>query len=75
MEKLKTLQRFLCIVSHFSLFYTMRLKKIPKKVNQRKNGPMQNSRTGVSSLCGSDSDLLIHSSQFKQLKLILIIAT
>lgn len=37
MEKLKTLQRFLCIVSHFSLFYTMHFKNTKKgKPNKKR---------------------------------------
>lgn len=33
MEKLKTLERFLCVVSHFSLFYVMHFKNTKRNKN------------------------------------------
>lgn len=33
MEKLKTLKRFLCVVSHFSLFYMMHFKNTKTEKN------------------------------------------
>lgn len=41
MEKLKTLERFLCVVSHFSLFYTMVFKNTKRKKTTKRTKAKQ----------------------------------